>query len=172
MRPGYWLLYILMLTVQVLLGNFLNLGQYVVICILPLLVLSLPLAYNSILVMVAAFLTGLAADFFTHGILGLSAAALVPVAFIRRWVFSLVFGAEIFTRGERLSLQKQGFLKMALAILISTAVYFAIFTWTDAAGTRSLEFNTLRWLFSTLASTAAQLMLAGFLISEETARWK
>ncbi len=172
MKSRYWLFYIAIAALQVLLGNFLNLGQYVTLCLLPLLIVSLPLGYSAILSMAIAFATAMATDFLTHGILGLSAVALLPVAFMRRWIAGAVFGGETLSRGDEISRQKQGTLKMSLAILIATAVYFAVFVWVDAAGTRSFGFNLIRWLASTVASTIVEIPLSGLISSEEEGRWK
>ncbi len=172
MRSRYWLVYALLVILQVLLGNFLNLGQYVVICILPLLVFSLPMNLSVAGVMLIAFATGFATDFFTHGVLGLSVIPLLPVAFLRKQLLSLVFGGEVFSRGESVSVQKQGMPKIALTIVIFTAIYFAIFVWVDAAGTRSIGFNTIRWLLSTLCSCIVEIPLGRLLAGEEGVRWK
>ena len=60
MRNRYWLIYLLLVVAQILLGNFLNLGQLVTICLLPMLVLSLPVKYPGALVMGIAFGTSAA----------------------------------------------------------------------------------------------------------------
>ena len=163
MRNRFWLIYLLLVATQILIGNFLNLGQLITLSILPILVLMLPIRLGGPAVMGIAFVVSLAADFFTHGILGLSAVALLPVAAGRRYLVGAVFGEEVFSRGEDLSMNKQGSLKMALAILIATAVYFAIFVWVDAAGTRRFGICVLSWLLSTLVSTVAGLLTARLL---------
>lgn len=172
MRNRYWLIYLLLVVAQILLGNFLNLGQLVTICLLPMLVLSLPVKYPGALVMGIAFGTSLAVDFLTHGILGLSTVALLPVAAFRRILVSAVFGEEVFARGEDLSVGKQGGSRMALAILICTAVYFAVFVWVDAAGTRSFGICALDWLLSTLASTAVGIPAARLFNDNGEGRWR
>jgi hypothetical protein len=85
--------------------------------------------------------------------------ALLPVAAGRRWIIQAVFGGELYSRGEDLSVHKQGVPKIALAVLLATAVYFAVFVWVDAAGTRSFGFCTLRWLLSTMVSTLLEILL-------------
>lgn len=172
MRTRFWLIYVLLAIVQILLGNFLNLGQYIIICLLPLLVFSIPMDLSDTGALLVTFATGFAVDFLTNGVLGLTVIALLPLAFMRRWLFSLVFGSEIFARGERISLQKHGMPKIALAIVVFTAIFFAIYVWVDAAGTRSLGFNTLRWLLSTLCSCLVEIPVARLLSGEEGAKWK
>ena len=167
MKSRFPLMYLLILAADILLGNFLGLGPYVCISLLPMLVLSLPIKQSTPLVMVTAFATAFAADLFTHGILGLGIVALLPVAASRKWIISLVFGSEVFARGEGISPERQGRPKMLLALLISTAIFFAVYVWVDAAGTRSFGFNTLRWLLSTVVSTLVQSLLTGYLSSED-----
>ncbi|MGI6313146.1 MAG: hypothetical protein ACOXZI_02275 [Candidatus Cryptobacteroides sp.] len=163
MRKHYRLIYFLLVIVQVMLGNLLNLGPYIIISLLPLLILSIPIKHNDAAIMLVAFATAFTVDFFTHGILGLSVVALLPVAFLRRWIVVLVFGNEVYSRGEEISVKKQGLVKMILSLLIATAIFFAIYVWVDAAGTRSFGFNLLRWFLSTLISAPVQLLLSGLL---------
>lgn len=166
MRKHFRLIFFLLVVVQVILGTFLYLGPYVTVCILPLLILCLPTKYGDVRSLFIAFGVALGVDFFTHGILGLSVTSLLAVAFARRWVVVLVFGSEIYSRGEDLSSSKQGVLKMALGALLCTAIFFAVYVWVDAAGTRSFGFNLIRWASSTLASTLVQVFLTGLLTDQ------
>ena len=84
MKDRYWLIYLLLVAVQIVLGNFLNLGQMITVCLLPLLVLSLPVKYHSAVVLFIAFATAMVVDVLTHGIPGLGTVALLPVAAGRR----------------------------------------------------------------------------------------
>lgn len=159
MKDRYWLIYLLLVTVQIVLGSFLNLGQLITVCLLPLLVLSLPVKYSTPKVLLITFATAMMVDILTHGVLGLGTVALLPVAAGRRWIIQAVFGDELYARGEDLSVHKQGVPKIALAVLLATAVYFAVFVWVDAAGTRSFGFCALRWLLSSLVSTLLEILL-------------
>lgn len=167
MKRNYWLIFLLLLVVQVLLGNFLGLGPYIILSLLPILVLSLPIRYGGVAGMLIAFAAAFAVDFFTNGILGLNVLALVPLAWLRPWIISLVFGSEVYARGEDISAQRQGLLKMSLALLISTAIFFAVYVPVDSAGTRSFGFNLLRWLLSTLLSALVQIFLTRLLGGED-----
>ena len=62
---------------------------------------------------------------------------------------------------------KQGMAKVALCILLCSAIFFAIYAWIDAAGTRSFGFNLLRTVLSTLVSTVAGLPVATLLTEGE-----
>lgn len=172
MRAAYVWTYLALVAAQIILGNFLNLSPYVVLCFLPAMILCLPARMSLPWVMVTAFITGLAVDFTTHGILGLTASALVLTAFCRNFIISLVFGDEIISRRENISAGKQGLPKMALGILLCSAVFFAAYVWIDAAGTRSFGFNLLRTLLSTLVGTVVSVPAAGLLSKEEGGLWK
>ena len=167
----YWLTYLLLLIAQIILGDVLDLSQHVVLFFLPLMILSLPISYGSIHTMIVAFLTGFAVDFFTHGVLGLTVMALVPVAFTRELVIKLVFGNELVARQEDLSVHKQGFPKVALAALISTALFLLIYVPVDCAGARPFGFVVSKILLSLLVSIPVSLYAARLLSIKEADRW-
>ena len=133
--------YFLLFLAQAVLWNYFNFSQYIVIAILPAMILCLPISRSTVEAMLIAFVTGVAMDFLVTGQLGLTAFALVPAGLLRRQVISLVFGSELFARGEELSLHRQGWLKFALAILLLTAVFLLPYIWLDDADESELIFT-------------------------------
>ena len=121
--------FILLFLAQAALWNYFNVSPYLFVAYLPALLLCLPPERSTLRVMVLAFLTGLLADFLVSGQIGLTALALVPVAFVRRRVIRIVFGQEIFARGEDLSFHRHGWAKFALAIALVTALFLLIYIW-------------------------------------------
>ena len=119
-----------------------------------------------------ASVSALAVDFFTNGVLGLSICALLPVAFARNALIRLVFGTELLSRQEDISIHKQGPAKVLLAILLATALFFLIYIPVDCAGTRPAGFMALRMLLSTILSTAVSYYVAGLLAPREADRWR
>ena len=172
MRQRYIFTYLVLLVIQIIFGGLLNLSQYVVLCILPVMIMSLPITYGAPRVMVIAFLSGLAVDFFTNGVLGLTACALLPVAFCRNSLIRLVFGTELLSRQEDISIHKQGPAKVLLAILLATALFFLIYIPVDCAGTRPAGFMALRMLLSIALSTPVSYYAAGVLAPREADRWR
>jgi hypothetical protein len=172
MRQRYIVTYIILLAVQIVLADLLNLSQYIVLSFLPVMIMSLPITHSGPRVMIIAFATGLAVDFFTHGVPGLTAAALLPVAFARNGIIRLVFGNELFSRKEDISIHKQGPGKVLLSILIATVLYFLIYIPLDCAGTRPSGFVTARILLSVALSTAVSFFVAGILAPLEADRWR
>lgn len=171
MRNRFWLTYVILLVAQIILGDMLNLTQAVTLIFLPVMILSLPITMSTNTVMLIAFGTGLAADFFTRGQLGLCALSLVPVALCRGLIIRLIFGNELVSRKEDLSIRRHGLPRMTLCILIATALFFAIYVPVDCAGTRPFSFILLRFLLSTLVSVVVSLFIAGLLTPKETDRW-
>ena len=171
-RGGFLLMYLLLLAVQILAGNYCNFTQHFTLTILPVMVLCIPIRYGTIFAMCAAFATGFCCGFLGDGFLGLAILALVPVGLGRKALIQLVFGSEVFSRGEDISFRRQGVPKMALATLIATAVYMAIYVWADGAGTLSFRFCLTKFLLSTLGSTAVSLFAAHLLTSDDLGKWK
>lgn len=157
-KPLFWLIYVLLVIVQLILTHFFRVSPYLTLCILPVMVLCIPIHVGTAGAMLIAFATGLAADLLGEGILGLNTLALVPVGFLRNWIIQLVFGTEVFARGEDFSVRRNGLGKVLLATVIAEAVFFLLFIWVDAAGTRPFSFNLLRLLCSLGGSTLLALL--------------
>lgn len=142
------LMYIMLVIAQILICNFINTGPYVFLTILPALILCIPLSVPTVPLMLAAAVSGLAVDWLAEGVIGLNMAAAIPVAFIKRGIVRLMFGEEILERGEHFSVRKNGFMKVSAAILICTALFLAVYIFTDSAGTRPFLFNLIRFACS------------------------
>ncbi|MBQ6243850.1 MAG: hypothetical protein IJK55_03930 [Bacteroidales bacterium] len=164
--------YLLLLLAQIVLWNYFNFTQYLFVAFLPAMILCLPVSRSAVYAMVVAFLTGLAADFLVTGQLGLTSFALVPVALLRRPVITLVFGSELFARGEDLSFQRQGWQKFLLAVLLLTAVFLLLYLWVDDAGMHPFWFLAVKFAASLAVSTALSLYVANLMLEETGERWK
>lgn len=164
MKSGRFILYFILLTIaQILVCNFLNFSQYLMISVLPVLIMCLPVQTSSIWAVIIAFITGFAVDFLSTGMLGLSCSALLPVAILRRPIISMVFGREIYAKQEEISLKRHGLIKMTLALLLAISIFLILYIWIDAAGTRPFWFNTLKYFLSLLASFLLSLLLSSML---------
>lgn len=160
MKEGrFFILFLLMLTAQILVSNYLNFSQLLLINILPALILCVPTRIKGYWLLIIAFATAFLADFFAGGMLGLTATALLPAALLRNGIIRLVFGDELFSRQEDISVARQGVLKASFAILLILSVFFIIFIWVDAAGTRPFWFLLLKFFLSLLASYLVSLLV-------------
>ncbi|MBO4755721.1 MAG: rod shape-determining protein MreD [Bacteroidales bacterium] len=162
-KSGFWLIYIILLVAQLLLSTYANFTPYVTVTLLPVMVLCTPIRMGTVLAMVIAFATGLSVDLLSEGLLGLNALALVPVAFARNSIIRLIFGGELFAREEDFSIHRNGFWKVLVAIVLSTALFLAVYIWADGAGTRPLLFNAIRFGASLVASTLLSLLVVNLL---------
>ena len=162
-KNSYYFVFFLLVAVQMLICNYLNLSAYLMLSILPMMILCVPLRLPTFWTMLLAFLTGLAVDLLSEGLLGLNALALVPVAFVRKEVIRLIFGDELFARKEDFSVRKNGFGKVAAAIFLVQALFLGIYIWADGAGTRPLAFNAIRFGVSLAAGWALSLLIIDIL---------
>lgn len=158
-KSGFYLVYALLLIVQMVISNYFHLTPYVMLSILPVMVLCLPIRIPPVGTMVIAFVTGLLVDLLSEGLLGINALALVPVAFARNGILRMIFGGELFARNEDFSASRNGFGKVAVAILIAQAIFLAVYVWADSAGTRPGWFNALRFGASLAAGFAVSLIV-------------
>ena len=164
MRKGkFWLVYLLLTVVQMLLYNYVHVSAYLFISILPVMVLCISTRIPTWVTMIVAFLTGLAVDLLSEGLLGLNVLALVPVAFVRKEVIRLIFGDELFARKEDFSVRKNGFGKVALAVFLVHALFLAVYIWADGAGTRTFSFNAIRFGISLVAGWVLSLLIIDIL---------
>ena len=162
-KSGFWLIYVILLVAQLLLSTYANFTPYVMVTMLPVMVLCMPIRVGTVLAMVVAFVSGLSVDLLSEGLLGLNALALVPVAFARNSIIRLIFGGELFAREEDFSIHRNGFWKVLVAIVLSTALFLAVYIWADGAGTRPLLFNAIRFGASLVAGTLLSLLVVNLL---------
>ena len=163
MRKTFTVTYILMVVAQMLLTNYFHFSPLCMITILPVLVLCIPTKIDTPWAMVIAFATGLTVDLFVEGALGLNALSLVPVAFIRKGLVGVIFGAEPFEHKENISTRKYGFARVSFAIIIVTALFLAIYITAECAGTRPLWFMGSKLGISLAASYLISAMLVNLL---------
>lgn len=162
-KTNFWTAYLLLLLAQLLLSNFFQLTPYVTLSILPVLILCIPTRVGPVGTMGIAFVSALAVDLLSEGVLGLNAFALVPVALLRNPVIRLIFGDELFARKEDFSVQRSGFGKVAMAIFLLQLLFISLYVWADGAATRPLWFDLARIGASTFAGFLVSLLVAGVL---------
>ena len=156
-KSGFWAAYMLLLLAQLLLSNFFNLTPYLMLSILPVMVLCIPIRMGTTGAMLIAFATGVVVDLLSEGLIGLNAAALVPVAFLRNSIIKLVFGTELFARGEDFSPRRNGLGKTVLATVLAQALFTLIYIWVDDASTSPFWFDAARFGISLVAGTVLAL---------------
>ncbi len=167
MKQNYFLMFLLILGVQLLICNYLHITAYLTLSLLPCAILLLPTKVGTTASMLIAFASGLTVDVLAEGVVGLNALALVPVAGARRWLCDTFFGKEISLTGEDVSMMKYGLGKMAFVLAIAQSIFLLIYIWADGAAARPLMFNFLRFILSLLTGTVLSLVTANLLDPNE-----
>lgn len=166
MKQNFFLYYTLLVIAQVLICEWFNLSAYVMLSILPAMVLCIPTRYSTTTAMLIAFATGLSVDFLAEGVMGLNILALVPVAAIRERVIRFIFGAEPIVREDSFSIKKYGLEKVITAIVITQAIFLAVYIFADGAPVRPMLFNLLRFICSLAAGTLVSVFIVDILTEE------
>lgn len=163
MKNRFVLTYVLLVIAQMLLCNYFHFTPYIMLTILPIMVFCIPTRVSVFWTLIIAFVTGLAVDYFAEGIIGLNAAALLPVAILRRTLIEAIFGPEPFEQEENITVKKYGLAKVSLAIFIITAIFLLIYNIADCAGTRPFIFILAKVCLSLLASYFLSLLAINLL---------
>ena len=166
-NPTFGIAYILLVIVQMVICNYFHLSPYLVISILPAMVLCIPLTISTNLCMLTALITGLSVDWLAEGLIGINASALIPVAYARKTLIRVFLGEDLISRKDTFSFRKNGIGKILMALLISYALFFAVYIFLDGAGVRPFMFNLTRFVLSMLCSLIPGLIVTGSLTKEE-----
>ena len=167
MKQNYIMMFLLIVGVQLLICNYLHVSTFLTLSILPCAILLMPTRYSPVVAMLLAFVSGLAVDTLAEGVTGLNALALVPVAASRRFICNIVFGNELVSTGEDVSMMKFGATKLFSALAIGQFIFLFIYIWTDGSSVRDWPFILLRFALSWLTGVVASLFLANLLDPNE-----
>lgn len=126
--------WVIVIVLQCILDNYVDLGIYTRIVLLPYLILTLPYRYLTISSMVLAFLTGLCVDIFTTGVLGLNAGALVGVAFVRQKMLHSFIDERNIERHDSPDVKAMGTGRSIFYVFFSHLVFFTLHTILDNFG--------------------------------------
>jgi len=162
-QTRFFIVFAALCLAQALIDNYFLFTQYLLISLLPLLVMGLPTRYNTPAALLLSFVSGFIVDFLGTGTLGLTCCALLPVALLRIPLLNLVSGEEIMTYRDDTPTSHQTMTGTALTMAIACAIFFMIYIWVDAAGTRPFWFNFVRLVLSTAVSTLLCVLLNNFL---------
>lgn len=156
---NFGVLYTLLVICQVLICNYFQFSPYAMISILPVMILCMPLNVSTIRCMLTAFASALAVDWLAEGIVGLNAAAILPVALLRKPVIRAYFGEDLITRKDSFTFSKYGFAKVSAAMVTCIMIFLIVYIILDGAGTKSFLFNMTRGIFSLMSSYLISLIV-------------
>ena len=164
---NFWILYILLAVCQIVICNYACLGPYFMLTILPVMVMCIPLSVGTPLCMLIAFLTGLSVDWLSEGLLGINAAALVPVALCRKTFIRVFLGEDIINRKDSFSIRKNGSGKIAVTMAAALVIFLATYVFLDGAGTRPFWFCATRFCKSLAVNLVLSLIVVGVLTPDD-----
>lgn len=154
------LFFVLVFLLQLVITDYLHLGPWITINLLPFLILLIPLQRSEYIVMLSAFGLGLLLDILSGGVLGLNAFAAVVTAGPRKMLYRLLVNRDRQDPTEIPLIGNIGWAKYLKYLLALTALYMAAFILLDCVSVRPLGFILVRFAASTLASTGLELLLA------------
>ena len=163
----FGILYTLLVVGQIIMCNYCQLGPYVMLSMLPAMVLCIPPGINTIVCMLIAFASGLATDWLSEGLLGLNAAAILPVALMRNGIIKIFMGEDLIIRGDRFSYRKNGFAKISAAHSLCLITFLAIYIFLDGAGTRPLWFCLTKGGVSFVCNFLLAIMVTNILAPDD-----
>lgn len=150
---------VLLFLLQVIISDYLNLGPFVCICLIPTILLYIPMSRRVWVLMLEAFAIGLLLDMFSGGVLGLNSAAAVLLALCRKPVY--MFSARR-DRQEKIEVPDEsniGFDKYMTYLTACTAIYMLAYTIIDGVGINPLWLIALKFLISTAINVLATLLI-------------
>lgn len=162
---GRYMFYAALLIIQIVLSGYVNVGPYIYLCCIPLIVIYLPLYQQTSMSMLIAFGCGLIIDILCDGIVGLNAAAAVALAAVRRPLFAAFFTKDNLNRAVIPTIRESGVARHVNFILSSLLVYFLVYICLDSVGMESLQTTLLRLLLSVAANLVLVLAIDYFMFN-------
>ena len=154
------LFFVLVFLLQLAISNYVNLGPWITISLIPFLILQLPVQRTPHVALLSAFGLGLLLDWLSAGVLGLNAFAAVMTAAPHCLLYRRLLNNDRYEETRILRLRDIGFSKYFHYLLILTAIYLAAYLLLDCVSVRPIGFILVKFVASTLASTALGLLLA------------
>lgn len=169
MRGKLWniILYVLIFILQVLIANYVDIGAYVYICIIPLLIFGIPMKTNINVTMLAAFGIGLLLDIFSSGVMGLNAASATMLAALRGPIFRHTVNKEHRYSTDVPSIRNIGLNNYLVYISLGTLVYLTTYTLLDCASFRPFLFIVFRIVISLVINVALIAIISNSIIDRE-----
>jgi len=150
----------LVFLLQLILSDYVHLGPWLYVCLVPFLVLNIPLSRPPHVVMLIAFGIGILLDVLSDGAPGLNAFAAVMAAAPRRFFYRSLVNGDRQDKTEIVRIQEVGMLKYLKCLAALTAVYMAAYILLDCVSFRPLSFILVKFIASTAVCIAISLLLA------------
>ncbi|MBO4768662.1 MAG: hypothetical protein J5495_03905 [Bacteroidales bacterium] len=169
MRSGLWniILFVLIFILQVLICNYVDLGAYIYICLLPLLIINIPMKLDIRLTMLIGFALGLLLDFFANGVLGLNAAAATTLAAFKGPLFQKTINKEHRYNIEVPSMRNVSVINYIIYLTMCTAIYLVTYMLLECVSLRPFLFILIRILISLAVNVALMAIISNSIMDRE-----
>lgn len=158
-KRGNLLFFVLVFLLQLIIADYLHLGPWVSLTLIPFLIVSIPLSRSPHAVMLAAFGLGLGLDILSAGVLGLNAFAAVLAAAPRKFFYRTLVNADRQDKTEVPLPAETGLVKYIKYLTAVLAIYLAAYILLDCVSVRPPAFLAVKFAVSTVASLALSLLL-------------
>lgn len=160
--PGYLrqiIVYAVVILLQVIINNYVYLGPMVYICLIPLLIIYLPLDQKPYISLVIAFGLGLIIDLLSDGVLGLNAGAATLVALVYKPLFYPIFQKNNYSKKYIPPIRESDVWHHMLYLLIILAIYFLFYIAFDGLATTTVVVSLVRYLFNIAINLALAIVV-------------
>lgn len=153
------IIYAVVIMLQVITNNYVNLGPMIYICLVPLLVMYLPLDQKSYISLIIAFGLGLIIDILSDGVLGLNAGAATLLALVYKPLFYPVFQKNNYSKKFIPTVAESDIWHHVLYLLIIIAIYFLFYIAFDGLARTTLLVSLLRYLINIAVNLALAVVV-------------
>lgn len=150
---------VLLFVLQVIISEYLNLGPFVYICLVPIIILNIPLSTRTWILLLKAFAIGLLLDMFSNGVLGLNSAAAVLLAACRKPIYKFTARRDRQDKTEIPNAGNIGANKYLEYLAACTALYILTYTLIDGAGINPFWLILAKFLASTAVNVLVALLI-------------
>jgi len=166
MNKSYQLLFfILVFILQLTVSRFINLGPFIFICFVPMIISTIPLTDSPQRVMFVSFVFALLFDILSDGVIGLNAATAVFVALLRKPMYMWLANADRQDKTYIASIHTLGFSKYFKYITGVVALYMLVYILFDCMTFRNFGFIVLKFLISTAVNLGLSVLISSSFIN-------
>lgn len=159
-KPADILYFVLVFLLQLVIADYLHLGPFICISLIPFLILNIPLSRSPHTVMLTAFGLGLVLDVLSAGVPGMNAFAAVLTATLRKFLYRTLVNSDRQDKTEVPLLKETGLRKYGRYLSALVATYLAAYILLDCVSFRPAGFLAVKFVVSSFASLVLSMLLA------------
>ena len=143
-RPADIFYFVLLFLLQLVISDYVHLGPWICLNLIPLLILLIPLSYRPHAVLLIAFGLGLGLDLLSDGVPGLNAFAAVLAAAPRKFFYRTMVNADRQDKTEVPLMGEVGLVKYIKYLAVLTAIYLVAYVLVDCISFRPAGSSGIR----------------------------